>query len=229
MAAMRSVLREARGGSSSRPSPGPGTRAACALLLALALPGAASAKSHLWDMLVVFSNAQGNVQFINMFVSDPEGTEEWLMGGMLLESDANTYVFPSNLPMNQSTFQTWVLIATQDYADLPGAPTPDYIIPPNFFDPAGDELRFRSFIDVFTIPPGAMPTDGTHALERDLSTPVNVGINFAGDSGSVVAGVPIPGLSPGAALLALGALSACAAAWVWRGGRGRDAQRGSTR
>ena len=229
MGPMRSVFREARVEAASRPSPGPGIRAGFALLLALVLPNAAAAKSHLWDMLVVFSNAEGNVQFINMFVSDPAGTEEWLMGGMLLESDANTYVFPNHLPMTQSTFQTWVLIATQDYADLPGAPTPDYIIPPNFFDPAGDELRFRSFIDVFTIPPGAMPTDGTHALERDLSTPVNLGINFAGDSGTVVAGVPIPGLSRGAALLALGALAVSAAAWARRSARGQGAQRGSTR
>ncbi len=45
--------------------------------------------------------------------------------------------------------------------------------------------------DIFIIPAGAMPTDGIHSLERDLSTPVNVGINFAGEAGTVtLAAVP---------------------------------------
>ena len=41
---------------------------------------------------------------------------------------------------------------------------------PGFFDPAGDELQYRGITDIFIIPPGAMPTDGIHSLERDLST-----------------------------------------------------------
>lgn len=156
-----------------------------ALLLALLGHGDAQAKSHLWDMLRVFSNEDGNIQFIDMFVSDPAGTGEYFFLNKTLTSNANSYVFPNNLPTGTSTFQTWVLIATQDYADLPGAPTPDFIIPPQFFDPAGDELRYRNTIDVFTIAPGAMPTDGVRMLERDLSTPVNVAENFAGDEGTV--------------------------------------------
>ena len=182
--------------------------AAAALLAALAIPGTAGAKAHQWDILVLFSNAQGNVQFINLFISDPTGTEEWLLGGREIASDSSTYVFPNDLPMNQSTFLTWVLIATQDYADLPGAPTPDYIIPPQFFDPTGDTIRYRDTVDVFPIPPGVMPTDGVHSLERDLDTPVNVGINFAGDFGTVNAPpavnvVPSWGIGVAALLLLL--------------------------
>ena len=140
---------------------------------------------------MVFSNAAGNVQFINMFVSDPAGTGEHLLQGVTITSDTNTFTFDSNLPLGGSTFQTWVLIATQDYADLPGAPTPDYIMSRGFFDPAGDELQYRGMTDIFIIPAGAMPTDGIHSLERDLSTPVNVGINFAGEAGTVtLAAVP---------------------------------------
>jgi|GEM_PF-1353749 len=165
-----------------------------ALLLGLLGHGDAQAKSHLWDMLRVFSNEAGNIQFIDMFVSDPAGTGEFYVQGKTLTSNANDYVFPNNLPTGGSTYQTWILIATQDYADLPGAPTPDFIIPPQFFDPAGDELRYRSTIDVFTIPPGAMPTDGVHMLERDLSTPVNLGVNFAGEQATVtLAAIPALG------------------------------------
>ena len=164
---------------------------ACTVVLASrTVAGNAQAKSHLWDMLRVFSNEQGNIQFIGMFVSDPAGTGEHLFGGRPLTSstNSNTFIFPNDLPLGGSTFQTWVLIATQDYANLPGAPTPDYIIPANFFDPNGDELRYRNTIDIFTIPAGVMPTDGTGMLLRDLSTPVNVGTNFAGESGTVAAG-----------------------------------------
>jgi hypothetical protein len=173
-----------------------------ALLLALLGHGDAQAKAHLWDMLRVFSNEDGNVQFIDMFVSDPAGTGEYFLLNKTLTSNASEYVFPNNLANDKSTFQTWVLIATQDYADLPGAPTPDYIIPPQFFDPAGDELHYRNTVDVFTIPPGAMPTDGVRMLERDLSTPVNLGTNYAGDDGTVTL----------AAIRALGDWAAIAAA-----------------
>ena len=183
-----------------------------AMLAALLIPSHVAAKSHLWDTLRVYSNDVGNIQFIDMFVSDPAGTGEFFLQGHLLESDANVYSFPNDLPMGHSTFQTWVLIATQDYADLPGAPVPDFIMPPNFFDPTGDEIVYRTFLDVFTIPPGAMPTDGILMLDRNLNTPVNEGINFAGVKGSVdPAAEPLPfpawGIGLAALLMTLGGIS----------------------
>lgn len=183
--------------------------ASAAILTILAVPSPVAAKSHLWDMLRFYSNESGNIQFINMFVSDPAGTAEYMFQGRLLTTNSNSYVFPNDLPMDKSTFQTWVVIATQDYADLPAAPTPDFIIPPNFFDPAGDELRYRTTIDVFIIPPGTMPTDGILMLERDMSTPVNEGINFAGDVGTVTLPIAVPslrnwGIGLAALLLTLG-------------------------
>ena len=168
--------------------------ACAAMLAALLVSGPVQAKSHHWDTLVVFSNADRNVQFINMFVSDPAGTAEHNFLGHTLTSNAKTFIFPNNLPTGSSTFQTWVLIATQDYADLPNAPSPDFIIPPDFFDPSDDELRYRTTVDIFTIPPGAMPTNGIHSLEKDLSTPINVAINFAGEQGTVTLPAAVPTL-----------------------------------
>jgi hypothetical protein len=193
--------------------------AACLAMLTLfAAPSPVAAKAHLWDMLRVYSNEAGNVQFIDMFVSDPAGTAEHLFQGHLLTSNANSFVFPSNIfPTNKSTFLTWVLIATQDYADLAGAPTPDFIIPPNFFDPAGDELHYRTLIDVFVIPLGAMPTDGVLMLERDLSTPVNEGINFAGDSATVTLPPEVPALRNWGIVLAVLLLTLGAIAMLARG------------
>lgn len=172
---------------------------AIALLAAVMAPSLGQAKSHQWDMLRVFSNAEGNVQFINMFVSDPSGTGEWFFAGKFLTSNSNTFEFPNDLPMDKSTFLTWVLIATQDYAELPGAPTPDYIIPPNFFDPAGDELRYRSIIDIFTIAAGTMPTDGFLMLQKNapptpMTTLANQGINFDGAKGTVNQPPSVPSL-----------------------------------
>jgi hypothetical protein len=163
-------------------------------LAGILLPSSALAKSHLWRFDEVFSNADGSIQFIEMFVSDPNGTHETFIAGKLLESDTQTYVFPNDLP-NENTFQTWILIATPSFATLPGAPTPDFVIPANFFDPTGDELRYRTSIDLLTIPDdGSFPTDGTLGYLRDGTIAANSPTNFAGQSASVDARPCVDGL-----------------------------------
>jgi len=80
-----------------------------------------------------------------------------------------SYTFPSNL--TPPTGLKHLLLATQSFADLPGAPTPDFIIPPNFFSPAGDTLKWHVY-DVFTFNsaefPAALhqPHDPVGDLER---------------------------------------------------------------
>lgn len=181
--------------------------AVCALVaIALAPAGAAHAKSHLWRFTEFFSNASGSVQFIEMFVFDPAGTQETQFQNKVLSSNAHDFVFPNNLPP-ENTFNRWVLIATPDFADLPGAPTPDFIIPAGFFDPSGDEIRYRNTIDIFTIAPGAMPTDGIHSLLTDQSTPLNTPTNFAGVEGTVNANASIPAISTAGLYAALVALA----------------------
>ena len=173
-----------------------------AALSALA-PSGAQAKSHLWKFTEIFSNADGSVQFVEMQVTDPAGTGEWVIQGMELRSDANSYIFPNNLPQ-ENTFERWLLIATPAFASLAGAPTPDFTIPAGFFDPTGDTLLYRNGLDGIVVPPGAMPTDGVHSLARDLSTPVNSPTNFAGVTGSVtVPSDAIPLLPPWGAALGL--------------------------
>jgi hypothetical protein len=160
-------------------------RSLLALCFAAAvLPQPALAKSHLWKFTEVFSNADGSVQFIEMFVFDPAGTAEIQLAGFPLTSNENTFIFPNNLP-NQNTFHTWILIATPAFAALPGAPAPDYVIPAGFFDPQGDELRYRTALDILPLPPGAVPTDGLTSYLRNGSTAPNSPTNFAGVEGSV--------------------------------------------
>ena len=133
--------------------------AAALLVLALAWP--CQAKNHLWRFTEFFSTPDGTVQFVEM--QECCGSDaETNMAATFIASNANTYDFPNDLP-GPTAFR-WILIATQDFADLPGAPTPDYIIPDGFFDPTGDTLRYRGTTDLVELEPGALPVDGSHSL-----------------------------------------------------------------
>ncbi len=170
-------------------------------VLMISLP--AQAKNHLWKFTEFYSNASGTIQFVEMRVCCPS-REEVQMSGADLASDSNFYNFPNDLVGD--TTDAWLLIATAGFADLPGAPTPDYIIPDNFFDPAGDTLRYRNTFDFIPIGPGVLPTDGVTSLERTWPSPtltpiVNSPTNFAGVMGSVT----VPTVITAAPLLVLGA------------------------
>jgi hypothetical protein len=185
--------------------------ASCLACVALAQP--AAAKSHLWKFTEVFSNADGSVQFVEMFVFDPAGTAEIRLKNATLASNSHSFVFPNDLP-NQNTFHTWILIATPAFAALPGAPAPDYVIPAGFFDPEGDELRYRTTLDMLSLPAGAMPVDGIYSYLRNGTTEVNSPTNFAGVEGSVDASLPcVDGLdNDGDGALDFGADPGCASA-----------------
>jgi len=147
----------------------------------------AHAKNHLWRFTEVFSNAAGTIQFIEM-QECCGADEETEMGSTSITSNAATYNFPNDLPV--PTAHRWIVIATQGYAHLPGAPAPDYIMPDGFFNPAGDTLRYRGVTDMIQFAAGQLPTNGVNSLQRDLQTGmttvgVNNPINFAGQSGTI--------------------------------------------
>src|SRR5215469_7727735 len=140
---------------------------------------------HLWKIDQVFSSADGKVQFIELH--DPADGENHT-AGHFISSNENKFTFPANLP-SSNTANHHFLIATQSYAALPGAVTPDYIIPDNFFNPAGDSLDYAD-VDAFTFTASQMPTDGVNSLMRNFSTFVlstgpNSETNLAGQTGSV--------------------------------------------
>lgn len=154
-------------------------------LASQALAGTASAKTHQWKFKEIFSNADGSVQYIEMEVIDPSGTDEWGVFGNRIETRDEIYFIPSNLP-NENTYLRSMLFATPAFAALPGAPTPDFIIPAGFFDPLGDELRYRIIHDTLAFDAGELPTDGQRALARsDRSTPLNTPENFAGETATI--------------------------------------------
>lgn len=169
----------------------------CLALGVFALPRPALAKSHLWKFKEIFSNADGTVQYVEMDVLDPTGVAEWQTLDKQLASRAHVYLIPVNLPQ-QNTFLRSMLFATPAFAALPGAPTPDFIIPAGFFDPAGDELRYRFTLDAFAFGAGELPTDGHDALKRsDRSTPLNSPENYAQQTATIDAsGAEVNGVWP---------------------------------
>jgi hypothetical protein len=183
-------------------------------LLLLAAP--VQDKNHLWKFSEFFSNGDGTIQFIEMQECCASDAETQLSAAAIA-SDANTYTFTADLP--GPTGNKRILIATAGFAALAGAPTPDYIIPDGFFDPAGDTLRYRGTFDIVLLAPGAMPTDdGVTSLERVwpsivLTPIVNTPTNFAGVSGSVML-APVPTAAP---LLVLGATLLSGSAALFRG------------
>jgi hypothetical protein len=169
-----------------------------ALALALAWPGAAQAGHHRWDFSEIFSTSDGSVQYIEMFSAN---SGEAALGAWSITAGGNTFNFVTNLPGD--TLNTWVLVATSNFASLPGAVTPDYILPANFFPTAGGTLNYASGADVWNYP--AVPTDGLKALQRDGSSAVNSPTNFAGASGSVnLSPPPVPALTAWGTTLAIG-------------------------
>jgi hypothetical protein len=155
----------------------------------------AHAGHHSWDLTEAFSNASGTVQYVEIFC--PVNGEAGL-GPFTLTSTTNTLNFVTNL--GGATQNTWVLVATSNFASLSGGIAPDYIVPANFFPAAGGTFNYAGGADIWNYP--AVPTDGVNALQRNGSSAVNSPRNFAGASGSVNLGVLPAAPKWGIALLA---------------------------
>jgi len=163
--------------------------------------GAALAGGHTWDVNEVFSDPDGEIQFIELWEADG-GSGENGVGNGTISSNTQSHSF-GNGPVEGDTTNKFYLIATQSFADLPGAPTPDEIIPEGtipFFDVAGDTVAFGGF-DSWLFE--SVPTNGTDSLDRFTGVGANSPTNYAGQTGSVDANesLPLPLLGRGAAAL----------------------------
>lgn len=167
----------------------------------------AGAKSHTWRFSEAFSNADGTIQFIELHES-MNLNDETLVPNHVISSTGTgkTYTIPPpNLPM--TTANKRLLFATQGFANLPGAPTPDYIIPAGsvpFFARVSDTLTCSGWPN-FAFTTGQLPTDGIHSLACNLSScssaqlvvEVNSPTNYAGQTAPVDASTPPPAVPDG--------------------------------
>ncbi len=149
--------------------------------------------SHTWRINEIFSNADGTIQFIEMR-EDNGGEFEGLLRNETIASNANVFTIPRNV-LPPTSFKH-LLFATPGFAALPGAPTPDFVIPANFFSVAGDTISYSAY-DARAFGPGVLPTDGVHSINRNLAVTVNSPKNYAGNTGSVDASPQPPGVPDG--------------------------------
>jgi hypothetical protein len=160
----------------------------------------AFAGAHTWDVYELFSNADGSIQFIELKETGG-GNFETGVGGHTVTSLAtgSTRTITSNVV--SPTGLRSLLFATQSFANLPNAPTPDYIIPPNFFSVDGDTVSYDPY-DSWSFGAGDVPTDGVLSMQRNCLACFNSPTNYAGQTGRVNANPPAPappGVPDGAA------------------------------
>jgi hypothetical protein len=138
-------------------------------LLALSAPSA-NAAFHLWHVKEVFSNADGSVQFIELFNSF--GGEQFVANHTLrANSDGviKNFVIPGSLPNTPSTQNTHMLIATPGFAGLPGAVSPNFTLPAGvvpFFNPNASNITisFSGSNDSMSFAGTLLPKDGFISL-----------------------------------------------------------------
>ncbi|MDX1390142.1 MAG: hypothetical protein R3344_13195, partial [Acidobacteriota bacterium] len=160
----------------------------------------AFAASHRWVVNEVFSNADGTVQFVELYCPIGAANETALTGKAITSQINGTiHTFAADLPAN-STSDKHLLLATQAFADLPGAPTPDHIIAANSFSISADSLQWHIYVaSILSFTAGELPTDGINSLDQAGGTAVNSPTNFNNESGSVDASSGPPAVPDGSA------------------------------
>jgi hypothetical protein len=185
--------------------------------IALLSAGQTNAGIHTWDVNEVFSNADGTIQFVELYEADGLANETGVGFGTI-SSNTESHNWNQGAVAAPTTNKRY-LIATPAFANLPGAPTPDVILPAGkvpFFSPGGDTVAFLTY-DSWTF--GAIPTNGTDSLDALTGVGPNSPTNYAGATGSVDASPPPPNALPAASapttLLLLALLSAAGVTILW--------------
>ena len=149
------------------------------------------AGAHSWRVSEAFSNADGSIWFVELWEYAGGGVERGIGGAFVISvSTTSSIDIASNL--TGDTTNKFVLFGNQAFADLPGAPTPDQIVPGNaFFSFAqGERLRYSIAGSTFDLvfPVGGLPTDGVQSLQLSGSAAIagdNTPTNYAGQAGHV--------------------------------------------
>ncbi|MDD5198510.1 MAG: hypothetical protein PHC88_01790 [Terrimicrobiaceae bacterium] len=135
-------------------------------LLAAAALSPARATFHLWQIIEVYSDATGTVQYVELTTNSPD---EDLLAGHTFKSSTNTFTFGGNL--SGSTAGRHLLLATPGYFALPGVPPADFNLGKNnFFNVNGDTLDYAG-VNTLTFTAGQLPLDGTNSLNRAFNPP----------------------------------------------------------
>ncbi len=166
-------------------------------VLSMVCTSAAHADFHKWEITELFSNADGNIQFIEFFTPDKD--QEFLGSStdmaQLSSTDGTDTHFMTSFPNDLSgdTTDQSFLIATSGFASLAGAVTPDYIMPNGFLFIGGGIVTFFDVRGtISTVTHLALPTDGILSINAVGTTGTNTPTNFAGNVGSVNVPTVVP-------------------------------------
>ncbi len=161
-----------------------------AIISSFLLSSPALAIFHLWDISEIFSNADGTVQYIELFTAN--NGQQFTVDATIRATQgvsSNDFVFPGNTPA--PTAGHHLLLATVAFASLPGAVTPNFILADGFlFRPDG----LVDFMGANRMGYDCLPTDGSLSLHCDANngvqcTATSIGVNsptnYAGAIGSI--------------------------------------------
>ncbi|MBT8217548.1 MAG: hypothetical protein HKN74_04125 [Acidimicrobiia bacterium] len=160
---------------------------ASVLVAVPAVPGSAS--FHLWDVQEVYSDAAGEMQYVELFTS--ANGQEFVDGfALTATSDGVDVVFEFPTDSPAPTGGRTLLLATPAYTTFAsdmGLPAPDFQLPAGFFDPDGDSIEINfAGVDSVTFTGASLPTDGVSSLNYPGSAvSVATPANFSGTTASI--------------------------------------------
>ncbi len=142
----------------------------------------AHAAFHLWDINEIYTNSDGTVQFLELFTTS--NSQQFVDNHDIIASQGeaeNTFTFPAN--SGSPTSNQHLLLATAAFAGIPGAVTPDFILPDGFlFAPNGTV----NFVGADSQTYASLPTDGVMSLHYPGgTTAANSPTNFSGAAGNI--------------------------------------------
>lgn len=147
----------------------------------------ACAGGHTWDVVEVFSTPDGLIQFIELREMAGTPNETGLNGRHVrAQPTGGDFIFPANVAAPTSGKS--ILLATQSFADLANAPTPDHIIAPNFFNPAGGDTFTYHTLDTWVVNSGQIPQDCMNSWNRAGASGVAAAPTPRNYAGAVPAG-----------------------------------------
>jgi cytochrome c peroxidase len=161
------------------------------LLLSSSRAFATNDENHIQEIMAGV-NGNSKIQFI--VIKQEGGGNSWGPQGsetqsrvMLVFFDATgreigKFKFPHSVPADANP----QLIATQDFANLPGAPTPDFIMPPLLNPISGKVCFTNNPLNIFAFPRTDCVSYGSFAGDT--------GTNSGGCTGSIVSGPPTAAL-----------------------------------
>ena len=145
---------------------------------------------HFWDINEIYSNVGGAQQFIELTTTS--NGQQFLSGHTITATSdgvLKTYTWTTNSP--SPTANTKILLATTSMAVTSNFPTPNFIIPDNFFDPTADTLTFNfgEGSDVVVIN-GGTPIDGVKSLNDEGTEQTATPTNYAGETATPPFDIP---------------------------------------